>query len=162
MSRLCLAVTALALAAAAPAAAGPFAIDLEARAAKARQTAHAQVATPGARPKARDVLQLKAGDRVTVTWKLSNADRRASFKDVTVHLFAVKEEKAGQPGVPKLDRGVVAESALTMDFGLGDKAEGDLSFTIDKPGYYLLRLETIGAAGGGGGESFAALDLTVR
>ena len=65
--------------------------------------------------------------------------------------------------MPKLDKGVIAESALSMDFGPKDKSEGELSFTIDKPGCYLLRLETIGAtAGPAGHEDFAALDVEVR
>ena len=50
-----------------------------------------------------------------------------------------------------------------MDFGPKDKNEGELSFIIDDPGCYLLRLETIGAtAGRAGHENFAALDVKVR
>ena len=84
-------------------------------------------------------------------------------EDVTVHFFAVKEENAGQRAVPKLTEGVIAESACTLDFHPADKNEGELTFTIDQPGCYLFRVETIGAtAGPAGHEDFAALDVKAR
>jgi hypothetical protein len=144
-------------------AAEPFAIDFTVRCGRVSQTAHAEAAAALTKPKERGLLDAKTGERVTVKWKLSSTDAKASLKDVTVHFFAVKEEKAGQQAVPKLDKGVVAESALSMDFGPKDKAEGELTFTIDAPGCYLLRLETIGAiAGQAAHEDFAALDVKVR
>jgi hypothetical protein len=140
-----------------------FAIDLEARAGKESKTAHAEAAALGAAPKPRAVLEAKAGERVTVKWALRCTDAKETYKDVIVHFFAVREEKTGQQAVPKLDKDVAAESALTMDFKPKDAADGELSFTVDRPGSYLLRLETIGAAAGlEGHEHFAALDLVVR
>jgi hypothetical protein len=164
MSRLLFGLAALGGLLASPAnAAEPFAIDLAIRSGKASQTAHAESAAPLAKPKERGILEVKAGERITVKWKLSSTDPKGTLKDVTVHFFAVKEEKAGQRAVPALNKGVVAESALSMDFGPKDTSEGALSFTIDKPGCYLLRLETIGAtAGPAGHENFAALDVKVR
>jgi hypothetical protein len=144
-------------------AADEFAIDLEARAGKASKTAHAEALGLGTTPKPRPVLEVKAGQRVTVTWTLRCTDPKANYKDVLVHFVAVKEEKTGQQAVPKLDKDVAAESALTMDFKPKDASDGELSFTLDKPGSYLIRLETIGAAVGlEGHEHFAALDLVVR
>ena len=50
-----------------------------------------------------------------------------------------------------------------MDFGPGDKNEGELSFTLEKPGSYLFRVETIGAAAGPAGhEDFTALDVQAK
>ena len=83
------------------------------RSGKASKTAHAESAAPLAKPKERAVLEVKAGERITVQWKLNGIDPKGTVKDVTVHFFAVKEEKVGQKSVPKLDKGVVAESALT-------------------------------------------------
>ena len=167
MSRLLLGLAALAgLLASARAADEPFAIDLEVRCGKASQTAHAESAVPlqlGDKPKERPVLEVKAGDRVTVRWKMSGTDPKAKNEDVTVHFYAVKEEMVGQPAAPKLGKGVIAESALTMDFGPSDKNEGEMTFTIDQAGDYLFRLETIGAAlGPAGHEDFAALDVKAR
>jgi hypothetical protein len=140
-----------------------FAIELEARAGKESKTAHTEAVALGATPKPRPVLEVKAGERVTVKWTLRCTDPKETYKDVVVHFFAVKEEKTGQQAVPKLDRDVTAESALTMDFKPKDANDGELSLTIDRPGSYLLRVETIGAAVGlEGHEHFAALDLVVR
>src|SRR5690242_3337477 len=90
------------LSAAAVARADHFAIDLEARGGKDSKTAHAETAALGATPKPRPVLEVKAGQRVTVTWTLRCTDPKETYKDVLVHFFAVKEEKAGQQAVPKL------------------------------------------------------------
>lgn len=140
-----------------------FAIDLEARAGTANKTAHAEVAGPSAKPKERGILAVAAGDKITVRWTIRNADGQAAFKDVTVHLFAVAEPVTGQQATPKLDKKVAAECALSMDFKPKDAAKGDLSFTLDKPGSYLLRLETVGAAVGlTGHEYFAALDVVAK
>src|SRR5439155_23819101 len=129
------------------------------RCGKASKAADDESAAPSAKLKERDVLEIKAGDRVTVKWKLHSTDPKATLKDIRIHFFAVKEERPGQRTVPNLNKGVVAESALSMDFGPKDKNEGALSFTIDEPGCYLLRLETIGATEGPAGhEDFAALD----
>jgi len=165
MSRVActLAVLGWLLSAGAARAGDSFAIDLEVRTAKANKTAHVQATGLGTKPKEREVLEIKAGERITVKWKLSNIDPKVQYKDVTVHFFAVKEEKAGQQTVPKLTKDVAAESALSMDFAPKDKSEGEMSFTIDKAGCYLFRLETIGAAMGlDGREYFAALDVQVR
>ena len=143
----------------------PFAIDFEVHCGKASRTAHAESAAPpglDAKPAERGLLEVKAGDRVTVRWKMSSTDPKAKTEDVTVHFFAAKEEQAGA-AVRKLDKGVTAESALTMDFGPGDTNAGELSFTLDKPGFYLFRVETIGAAAGPAGhEDFAALDVRAK
>jgi hypothetical protein len=138
-----------------------FAIDLEVQSAKVTKTAHAVVLDVNAKP-ARDVLMVKTGDAITVKWGLGNTDPKVAAKDVLVHFFVVKEEKTGQATVPKLTKDVAAESALTMDFQPQDKAEGAVTFAIDKPGAYLVRLETKGAAGKDGHEQFAAIDLLVR
>src|SRR5205807_1401657 len=115
-----------------------------------------------AKPEPRPVLVAKADTPVTVKWTLRNTDPTATVKDVLVHFFAVREEKANQQEVPKLNKDVAAESALTMDFKPKDKAAGELTFTVAKPGTYLLRLEAKGAAGKDGREPFVALDLVVE
>ncbi len=163
MSRFLIGLAVLGGLAASTRAAEPFAIDLEVRSGKASKTAHAESASPDQTPGERGVLEIKAGDRVTVKWKLSGTDPKEKIENVTVHFFAVKEEAAGQKAKPKLDKGVVAESACTLDFTPGAKNEGELSFTIDNPGSYLFRLETIGAAAGSADhDDFAAIDVKAR
>jgi hypothetical protein len=147
----------------APVRADHFAIDLEVKADGARKTVKADRAALGVKAKEREALTAKAGATMTVKWTVTSTAKTGVVKDVLVHFFVVKEEKLGQASVPKLDKDVAAESALTMDFKPKDKATGELSFTIASPGIYLLRLETIGAASGADGhEHFAALDLVIK
>jgi hypothetical protein len=130
---------------------------------KEKKTAHAEEMGLGTKAKARLVIRIKTGITIKATWKLTNSDAKTTYKDVLVHFFVVEEPMLGQEIVPKLNKGVFAESALTMDFKPKEKAEGFAIFTIDKPGSYLLRLETIGAATGKDGhEHFSALDLDVK
>jgi len=147
---------------AAPAGAADFAIELKVQAGKKVLSAREEKSDIGATPRKREVLRLKAGDRVQVRWTMINRDK-AAIKNVLVHFFAVKEAELGQKIQPKLDKGVQAESALVMDFNPKDKATGELAFIVAQPGPYLLRLETIGAAvGERGQEFFAALELLVE
>jgi hypothetical protein len=160
MSRFLLGLAVLAALTATAAAAEPFAIDLEVRSGKASQTAHAESAAPDATAHERAVLDVKAGDKITVKWKMTTTEGVTKIENVTVHFFAVKEETAGQKAVPKLTQGVVAECACTLDFGPKDKNEAELTFTIEAPGSYLLRLETIGASAVAvDHENFAAIDV---
>lgn len=138
-------------------------IDLKAQAGKETKSASAETAAPGVKPKLRGVLHARVKAPITVRWTLTNADPKTTYKDVIVHFFAVKVEKVGQTTVPKLTRGVAAESALTMDFRPKDAARGELTFRIDAPGIYLVRVETIGAAvGRDGHEHFATVDVVVE
>jgi hypothetical protein len=142
--------------------AGPFAIDLEVRAAKASATAHAEAADRRSKPKARGVLEAKAGQQIAVRWKLRRTAKDV-VKDVVVHFYVAREERVGQQTVPDLSKDVAVESALSLDFKPQGTAQGKLSFAIEKPGCYLLRLETIGAAVTlDGHEYYAAVDVVIR
>jgi hypothetical protein len=146
-----------------PSQAHHFTIDLEAKSAANAQKAGTDTLAPGIKNHLRPVLDVNAGQPVKVQWTLTNRDARESFKNVLVHFFVVKEDQAGQQRVPELKKGVAVESALTMDFRPGERARGELTFTLNTPGVYLLRLETIGAAVGvDGHEHFAALDLVAK
>jgi hypothetical protein len=136
---------------------------LQVRAGAAEKTAGPETAALGQKPQSRGVVDARTGERLSIRWTLASNDARTTYKDVIVHLFVVRVEKTGLATVPKLDRGVVCESALSMDFKPNDKAAGELTLAIDQPGTYLLRVETIGAAVGvDGHEHFAALDLVVH
>ncbi len=136
-----------------------FTIDLKVQSGSASQTAHAEPIALGAAPKPRKVLKGKAGVPLKITWTVTNADTKLEMKNIVVHFFTVREEKLGQAEVPKLTKDVTAESALTMDFAPRDKAAGALTLTIDRRGFYLMRVETLGAPDGHG--FFAALDLWI-
>ena len=101
------------------------------------------------------------GTPIRVQWSVRNTDKALTVKNVLVHFFVVKIDKADQQEVPKLTKNVVVESALTMDFKALDKTEGDLTFSVPNAGRYLLRLE-LKDAPKGGRDPFAALELLVR
>jgi hypothetical protein len=146
-----------------PTRADHFTMDLEVCFAKTTKKAQTDKAALGVKPQPRGVLEVEACKPVTVKWTVTNSDKKHTAKNVLIHFFVVKEDKIGQPSVPKLDKDVPVESALTMDFKPKDKTDGELTFEITTPGCYLLRLETIGAAVGvDGHENFAALDLVVK
>jgi hypothetical protein len=138
-------------------------IDLKVKAGTTTKKAESEITAVGVKPKARSVLEATAGKTVSVTYSVTSTANKDTTKDVTVHFFVVKIDKVGQTTVPKLDKDVAAESALTMDFAPKDVAKGEMSLKIEKPGVYLLRVETIGAAVGvDGHEHFAAMDLVVK
>jgi hypothetical protein len=144
----------------------PFAIDVIAQVGKVSKTAHAAEPPKGFSPRrtpiARPVLEAGVGEAVTVRWSLTRGTGQPALKNVLVHFFVAPEDKAGQAAVPKGDKNNPVESALVMDFKAGNKAEGEITLKIDRPGAYLLRLETIGASDVDGRESYAALDLVLR
>jgi hypothetical protein len=141
-----------------------FVIDLTVQAGKASKTAHAVRLGQGFAPKERSVvrpvLEAKAGQPILVRWTLTRSAGQPALKGIIVHFFVTPEEKVGQAVAAKKNNPV--ESALTMDFKASDKAQGELRITLDQPGAYLLKLETIGAGDTDGRESFAALDLVLR
>jgi hypothetical protein len=140
-----------------------FTVELKVQAGKSSLSAATETASLGAIPKKRGVLQVKAGNRIIVRWTLTNKAPKEPLKNVLVHFFAVREKEIGQKTTPKLNKDVAAETALTMDFNPKDKAQGELDFTLEQAGPYLLRIETIGAAvGADGHEHFAALELLVQ
>jgi hypothetical protein len=125
-----------------PAHADPFTIDLEVKSSTDTKTARAEKVAPGERAKPRAVVEAKAGETLTVKWTLTYAGTQ-ELPNVLVHCFAVQQKSLGQKEVPKLDRTVNFESALTMDFKPKDQASGRFVLKVAKPGFYLLRVETI-------------------
>jgi len=139
-----------------------FAIELEVKGPKASHTAKTETAGLGVKPKPRAVLEVQAGDQVTVKWTLGSTGKD-TIKDVLVHFYAVKIGKAGDRPPPKLVKDVILETALTMDFKPKDKSHGELTLKPEKPGVYLLRLETISPPNATNyHEHFATLDLVAR
>jgi hypothetical protein len=146
-----------------PARGQSFTFDLELKSGTTVKAVKRPPNTATNKIQAREVLKVSKSRPIVVTWTVTSRARTGTATDVLVHFFVVREEKAGQLPVPKLDKDVVIESALTMDFKPGEKSNGSLTFGIKIPGTYLLRLEALGSAAGmDGKDSFAALDLVVQ
>ena len=117
----------------APIRAAQFTMDLKAQTAKQDKSAAAKYPSPNPTAQPRAVLMAGVNTAITVTWTVRNSDKTATVKDALVHFFIVKIEKPNQQVVPKLNKQVVAESALTMDFKAQDKTEGEITFTVTQP-----------------------------
>jgi len=140
-----------------------FTVELKIQAGKEAETIQGESEAVGVKPRPRKVMYVKTGTPLHVSWSLTNTSKDVVCKNVLVHFFAAREEKLGQFAPPKLDKKVPAETALVLDFNPGETARGGLTFTIDQPGFYLLRVETQRAAQGPEGhEHFAALDLVIE
>lgn len=110
------------------------------------------------KPQPRAVFTSRGAETLVVTWTVKNTGEEEKYEDVLIHCFVVREEEAGQENVPDL-ADPVQESALTMDFKPGGSASGEFSLIIDKPGAYLVRVETRNMLATHGHEHYAALDL---
>ena len=108
------------------------------------------------------IVKAKAGQTLTVDWVATNTGDTDTLTGLRVHFFVVKIDKAGQEKVPKLDKDVVHEGILSLDFKPKEKASGRFGLTIRKPGSYLVRVETIGTLISHGHEHFAAIDILVE
>jgi hypothetical protein len=138
-------------------------VKLKVTVGKASLSAATETAAVGAKEKERRVLRVKAGRPIFFEWALKNVDAKKAVKDVRVHFFVVKEKELGQKTRPRLDKDVAAENVQVVDFNPDEGAKGNLLIPIDKPGPYLVRVETYGAAvGNEGHEHFAALELLVQ
>jgi hypothetical protein len=110
----------------------------------------------------RPTIAIAAQKTAGVSWHVENTGKADEFKDVLVHFFVVREDKPGQPEVPKLTENVTYEGALTMDFKPHEHADWQFDLKIDEPGSYLLRVETIGMLASHGHDHYAAMDLIVK
>ncbi len=139
--------------------ASDFEISLQVKSATQQVSTNSTEEQPSpAKPHPRPVFTSESKETLLVSWKATNNAKHATFQDVLIHCLVVAEKEPGQAGLPSL-KDPVQESALTMDFKPGDSATGELSLTIDKPGTYLVRIETQNVLDKYGHEHYAALDL---
>jgi hypothetical protein len=110
----------------------------------------------------RPVLKVKAGKPIKIQWMFTNVYPHKTLENVVVHFYIAKEAKAGQEATPDLsvEANVVFESAIEMDFKPGAKAGARNTLKIDKPGTYLVRIES--RQTNSDHEHFAAVDLVVE
>jgi hypothetical protein len=110
----------------------------------------------------RPVVKVKAGEPIKINWVLTNVYPNKTLENVVVHFYIAKQQKVGQKPTPDLgdEANVVMESAFEMDFKPGAKAGARNTLKIDKPGVYLIRVESRQTQSDH--EHFAAVDLVVE
>jgi len=110
----------------------------------------------------RPTLKARAGEAVKIQWMMTNVYPHKTLENVVVHFYVAREGTAGQKAVPDLgiEANVVLESAIEMDFKPGAKAGARTTIRVDKPGTYLIRIESRQTQSDH--EHFAAVDLIVE
>lgn len=107
----------------------------------------------------RPVLKAKVNEPIRINFLLTNVYPHKTLENVVVHFFVAPEQKTGQHELPDLNQEVFTETAFEMDFKPGGKAGQRMTIRIDKPGVYLVRVETRNTQSDH--EHFAAVDLVV-
>ena len=137
-------------------------INLDVSASGEQVTAFVDQTPPEHGKNPRPVLKVKAGQPIKIQWSLTNVYPNKTLPNVVVHFYVAKEKAAGQKPTPDLgvEDNVVLETAFEMDFKPGAKAGARNAFRIDKPGAYLVRVESRQTQSDH--EHFAAVDLIVE
>jgi hypothetical protein len=136
-------------------------ITLDVSTPRAKETAFVDQTPPPSGKTPRPVLKAKVGEPIKVQWMFSNVYPHKTLQDVVLHFYVARQEKAGQADLPRVDEEtLVVETAIEMDFLPGRKAGGRTTFKVDKPGAYLVRIESRQTQSDH--EHFAAIDLVVE
>src|SRR4051812_21281923 len=119
-------------------------INLDISAAGEQVTAFVDQTPPEHGKNPRPVLKARAGDPIKIQWTLTNVYPHKTLENVVVHFYVAREQAVGQKPTPDLgvEANVVFESAFEMDFKPGAKAGARQTLRVDRPGVYLIRLET--------------------
>ncbi len=140
-------------------AAEDFAVTLTVSDGASHQEATTQPAAAAA--PARPALECKVGGVIEARWKVtSTADRL--MKDVLVHFYVVKTDRAGQAPPALEPKNVLVESALTMDFDPKSSTRSAMNVRPEEPGTYLVRIEADEGPDAAARITFAAVDLVVK
>lgn len=163
MPRRTLAILLACALAPAPARAEHAKITLDVTAPGGKQvTAYMDQTPPASGKNPRPVLKAKAGEPIKSQCIFTNVYPHKTLEDVVVHFYVARIGKVAQKELPKLDEPdvLVLESVFDMDFRPGGKAGSRSTFRIDKPGTYLIRVESLQTQSDH--EHFAAVDLVIE
>ena len=135
-------------------------ITLEVVTPAGQETAFSDQAAPdGTGHNPRPVLHARPGDRLQIRWFLTNAYPHKTLEGLVVHAFVAPQEKVGQQTTPTPGEDAPLETAFDLDLKPGRKVGGRHTLTLQKPGAYLVRIETLQTQSDH--EHFAAIDLVI-
>ena len=135
-------------------------VSLDVSTPREQKTAFVDQTPPASGKTPRPVLRARVGEKVKVEWYFQNVYPHKTLKDVVVHFYIARQEKVGQKEIPRLGDDVVQETAFDMDFKPGARAGARGTVTFDRPGVFLIRVES--RQTGSDHEHFAALDLVIE
>jgi hypothetical protein len=125
-----------------------------------KETAFVDQTPPSQGKNPRPVARARTGEPVKVNWTFTNVYPHKTLPNVLIHFYVTPAEKVGQKELPQIDDDVVVETAFELDLKPGGKSGGRQTLRIDKPGVYLVRVES--RQTGSDHEHFAAIDLVVE
>jgi hypothetical protein len=107
-------------------------------------------------------LTVNAGDPLSLQFILTNVYPHGLIKDVTVRYFVVGIDNFGDKAVPDLEgnENIVTRGEATFNFKPKCRVGSRFGLRIDKPGFYLVRVDTLNTKSDH--EHFAAIDLVVK
>jgi hypothetical protein len=137
-------------------------INLDVTASGEQVTAFVDQTPPEHGKNPRPVIKARVGEPIKFQFQMTNVYPHKTLENVVIHFYIAREGKVGQKPTPDLgvEGVVVLESAFEMDFKPGAKAGARNTLRIDKPGAYLVRVES--RQTGSDHEHFAAVDLVVE
>lgn len=138
-------------------------ITLEVAAGTSKESAHVDQTPPESGKNPRPTIKAKAGQEIKIDWEFTNVYPHKTIEGAILHFYVAKEAKAGAKETPELGEkspGVIVETAFEMDFKPGGRAKGHHKIKIDKPGAYLVRIETLRTDSDH--EHFSAIDLVIE
>ena len=135
-------------------------INLDVSTGQSQETAFVDQTPPASGKNPRPVIKAKVGDPIKIQWILTNVYPHKTLENVVVHFYVARQDKVGQKELPDLSGDVVIETAAEMDFKPGAKTGARTTLKVDKPGFYLVRIETRQTQSDH--EHFAAIDLVVE
>jgi hypothetical protein len=148
------------LCAARPALAEHFEIELTIRASHDQATAHSDTDPPPQGVNPRPVCHAKRGEELTLQFMFSSNFPHGTKKGVGVRYYVAPEKAAGNKSPPDPGKPPVTEGSFTMDFKPDGRVGLRQRLKIDRPGAYLVRVESLQSDSDN--EHFAALDLVIE
>jgi hypothetical protein len=134
------------------------AVTVETAAGRVRGQRDSEPPLGGAQTRPR--VKARVGEALQIRWEMRNTSARTTLKEMVVHFFIVREEKAGQKETPDPRKGAVAENAFATDLAPGATTRGTLKIALDEPGAYLVRVESLYTQQDH--EHFSAVDVEVE
>ena len=138
-----------------------FEIDLSIDTGKEKIRSSADTYPPAEGHHPRPVCHAKKGEPLTFQFFLTSNFPHDTIKGVIVRYFIRPQRKVGQSEIPDASDDSVTEGRIVMDFKPNTGRVGIRQpVHVDKPGAYLVRVET--ANSDSDHEHFSAIDLVVE
>jgi hypothetical protein len=136
-----------------------FDFTLTAKSASEQVEAHSDDDPPAGGFNPRPILHGRAGETLHWQFLMTNAKPHEPFVQLKVRYYLAPEAKAGQKEVPGLKDSTV-EGEFVLDLKFKGRVGVRQQFHVDKPGFYLLRVETDNSHSDH--EHFSAVDIEIK